>query len=163
MFLFSYPFTNFLGSNQKSSGYNSRCQSSNCDEENLLRHNQNSSAKTSSLEARRNSSVKYDLLNRGFYKTHNFDRVEPYYVTELVMTSSRPNTSQSVDENDLEVEKCLFYERNNHKFNSLQLKTSSNFSDSKSYKNKLNNSGTHNKERVYEEIEPICVNEDIML
>ena len=78
------------------------------------------------------------------------------------MTSSRPNTSQSVDENDLEVEKCLFNERNNHKFNSLQLKTS-NFSDSKPYKNKLNNSGIYNKEGVYEEIEPICANEDIML
>ena len=79
------------------------------------------------------------------------------------MTSLRPNTSQSVDENDLEVEKCLFNERNKLKFNSLQLRNSSNFADSKSYKNKLNNSGILNKERVYEEIEPICVNEDIML
>jgi len=109
--------------NEESSGYNSRCHSSNYEvnesqsfnsHHSSLRHNQNSLRHNNVRDVRRSSSVKYDFLNRGYQNNSSPDRVEPYHVTELIMTSTakrndRPvMTSHFVDENDLEVEKCLF-------------------------------------------------------
>ena len=72
----------------------------------------------------------------------------------------RPVTSQSIDENDLEVDKCLFDE-NSHtitepKFNSLQLnKPNSTFTANAVCKNEFLNSELHNfnNEGIYEEID----------
>ena len=174
----------FTDINEESSGYNSRCHSSSYEvnenhsfnsHHSSLRHNQNSLRHNNVRDIRRSSSVKYDFLNRGYQNNNSPVRVDPYHVTELIMTSTAKRsekpvmTSHFADENDLEVEKCLFRQSlatqqisRQDPLSEIQTNLSS---STKFVEEKSNSSNQENmkEEQIYEEIKPLYTDDEIML
>ena len=102
-------------------------------------------------------------------------RVDPYHVTELIMTSTAKRsekpvmTSQFADENNLEVENCLFKQSHGvqqvlRQYPLSEIQTNL-CSINKLAEEKSNKSNQENveEEQIYEEIQPIFPDDEIML